>query len=298
MTHGWAVAPDYYNSYFCVTHVDEAQQAVRVRPRGQDRLSLQRVPDLAQLHGLRWYASAYTAKEHDNLIGFVTKLDQPLPQVERLEGISRYGTLMRIHKQSFSDFMMNDKVRVTKMNVVGITFARFRVLSAVKRDIYYLADVEILNDEPSKDFEHSKRKLVEKLKQEMKLYLDCTLHQPDAIAKKQRLDLERSLNKIVFGTISQLDLPLADKLAFLQLNDHETRITVLTSHLSAKTENLKGISELEEKVRKDLQPPSRPQTTSFGHGGAGGKKTNEIDRIRQQMDEKNIPEYVREEMEK
>lgn len=36
---------------------------------------------------------------------------------------------------------MNDKVRVTKMNVVGITFARFRVISAVKRDIHYLANV-------------------------------------------------------------------------------------------------------------------------------------------------------------
>ena len=57
-----------------------------------------------------------------------------------------------------SDFMMNDKVRVTKMNVIGITFARFKVLSLVKRDIYYIANVEIINDDLPKDFDQTPSK--------------------------------------------------------------------------------------------------------------------------------------------
>ena len=65
---------------------------------------------------------------------------------------------MKIQKQSMSDFMMNDKVRVTKMNVIGITFARFKVLSLVKRDIYYIANVEIINDDLPKDFDQTPSK--------------------------------------------------------------------------------------------------------------------------------------------
>lgn len=61
--------------------------------------------------------------------------------IERIEGISRYGTLMKIHKQSLSEYLLNDKIRTTKLTVIGITFARFRVLSAVKKDSYYLANI-------------------------------------------------------------------------------------------------------------------------------------------------------------
>jgi len=151
---------------------------------------------------------------------------------------------MKIQKQSMSDFMMNDKVRVTKMNVIGITFARFKVLSLVKRDIYYIANVEILNDDLPKDFETtpSKKKIFDKLKQELKSYFDCTQQQSEAMSRKQRLDLEKSINKVVYSTISQIDLPISDKLAFLQINDPEVRIITLTGYLTTKTENLKGIS--------------------------------------------------------
>lgn len=117
------------------------------------------------------------------------------------------------------------------------------------------------------------------------------------MVKKQRLDLEKSVNKVIFSTISQLELPVVDKLVFLQTNDPETRINILISYLSNKTENLKGISELEDKVRKDLMPPTKSQSVNSSQGSiGGGKKTNEIDRIRQKIEEKDLPQHVRDEM--
>ena len=112
------------------------------------------------------------------------------------------------------------------------------------------------------------------MKKELKSYYDCTQQQPEAMVSKQRLDLEKSINKVVFTTISMMDLPAADKLAFLQINDPETRISTLSSHLSHKTEGLKGISELEEKVRKDLMPPSRPQSMGSSQAAIPSRKTS------------------------
>jgi hypothetical protein len=62
---------------------------------------------------------------------------------------------MKIHKQSVSDYLINDKIRMSKLNVVGITFARFRLQSVTKKDGYYLANIEIINDDISKDIELS-----------------------------------------------------------------------------------------------------------------------------------------------
>jgi hypothetical protein len=77
------------------------------------------------------------------LIGFVTKLENPATGIDRINdlGISRFGTLMKIHKESFSDYMVNDKIRMSRITVVGITFARFKILTAVKKDGHFLANV-------------------------------------------------------------------------------------------------------------------------------------------------------------
>jgi hypothetical protein len=56
--------------------------------------------------------------------------------------------------------------------------------------------------------------------------------------------LEKSINKVIYSAISQLELPLAEKLAFLQINDPEAKIAALIGHLANKTESLKGINEL------------------------------------------------------
>lgn len=84
---------------------------------------------------------------------------------------------------------MKDKIKVNKLIFTGLTFVRFKVLSMVRKDVGYLATIEVLNDEITKDIELSlsKKKLFEKLKTELKTFYDCTLKQTDADMKKIKL---------------------------------------------------------------------------------------------------------------
>jgi len=52
--------------------------------------------------------------------------------VERLEGISRYGVLLKIHKSEISGYKISDNSKVYKYNFFGLTFARFRIISMKK----------------------------------------------------------------------------------------------------------------------------------------------------------------------
>jgi hypothetical protein len=70
----------------------------------------------------------------------VTKVEQPLPHVERLGDLCRYGTIMK-----------SDKIRVSKLNLIGVTFARFKLQSVTKKEGFYLANIEIINDDIPKD---------------------------------------------------------------------------------------------------------------------------------------------------
>jgi ATP-dependent Lon protease len=73
---------------------------------------------------------------------------------------------------------------------------------------------------------------------------------------------------------------------------------MMLGFLSSKTENLKGINEMEEKVRKDLMNAPAPQKEGLPRMGGGQRKLDEMDKIRKRMEEKNLPVHVREEMEK
>lgn len=38
------------------------------------------------------------AKDYDNLIGFITKVDSSNSAIEKIDGFGKYGTLMKIYK--------------------------------------------------------------------------------------------------------------------------------------------------------------------------------------------------------
>lgn len=48
---------------------------------------------------------------------------------------------MKIYKESASDFIVKDKIKVTKLVFTGLTFVRFKVISMVKNDVGYLATI-------------------------------------------------------------------------------------------------------------------------------------------------------------
>lgn len=53
---------------------------------------------------------------------------------------------MKIYRETVSDFVIKDKIKVNKMILMGLTFVRFKVISMTKKDVGYLATIEILND--------------------------------------------------------------------------------------------------------------------------------------------------------
>lgn len=126
--------------------------------------------------------------------------------IEKIESFSRYGTLMKIYKESTSDYIVKDKIKVNKLVFTGLTFVRFKVISMAKRDVGYVATIEILTDEITKDVELAliKKKLIDRLKTELKTFYECTQKQVDADIKKFKLESETRINKLVFTTIGDL----------------------------------------------------------------------------------------------
>lgn len=76
------------------------------------------------------------AEMYDNLIGFVTRLDEAemkgKTDVERIEGVSRFGVLLKINKSEISGYKVGESSKIYKFNFFGLTFARFRVLNLKK----------------------------------------------------------------------------------------------------------------------------------------------------------------------
>ena len=80
---------------------------------------------------------------------------------------------------------------------------------------------------------------------------------------KDRLDLETSINKIIFKAASQIDIPLVDKLRFLQLHKYDARFQFLINCLTYKTEGMKGVVGIEEKVRQEMNKSTKKKLQSF-----------------------------------
>lgn len=55
---------------------------------------------------------------------------------------------------------------------------------------------------------------------------------------------------MIFKAIEAIELPIINKLKFLQLQRHDARLEFLISALSQKTDNLKNLIDIEDKVRQ------------------------------------------------
>lgn len=58
----------------------------------------------------------------------------------------------------------------------------------------------------------------------MKIYYECKLKHHEAEAKKQLVDQEKSINKLIFRCCSELDLGVGEKLKLLQQNRQDFKI--------------------------------------------------------------------------
>lgn len=97
---------------------------------------------------------------------------------------------------------------------MGVTFARFKVLSLQPRESGYLAEIEILDDNISKGVETElmKSSLYEQLKNELMTYYEASLNKIQADESVQKLEKETSLNKLIYTSVSVLDLSIDQSL--------------------------------------------------------------------------------------
>jgi hypothetical protein len=66
----------------------------------------------------------------------------------------------------------------------------------------------------------------------------------DTDSSKDRLDGEVSLNKIIYKTISDLEISSIEKVKFLQMNQLDSKIEILIGFLVDKTEKSKDMAVL------------------------------------------------------
>lgn len=73
---------------------------------------------------------------------------------------------------------------------------------------------------------------------------------------------------MIYKCGDELDLPVVEKLKILQMHKHDIKIETLLYHLKNKTENIKSIVEIEEKVRQDMSKSNKKANSpSLGKGG-------------------------------
>ena len=54
------------------------------------------------------YFKIFLAETYDNLIGFVTKIDEN-KGIEKIDGYARYGSLLKIHKSEVSGYRVSER---------------------------------------------------------------------------------------------------------------------------------------------------------------------------------------------
>lgn len=113
------------------------------------------------------------------------------------------------------------------------------------------------------------------------------------------MEQEKSVNKIIYKSCSELDIPVVDKLRLLQMARQDLKIETLLAYLSQRTERNKSVVDLEEKVRQDMiksQATKRPIMSR--PSGFGGGKAGDMEEIEEKLRNKKLPDHVREEIEK
>lgn len=71
---------------------------------------------------------------------------------------------------------------------------------------------------------------------------------------------------------------------------------MLINYLTNKTEGLKGIKEIEDKVRQDVYKNTVTRATSSS--SKGDKRLSDVEKLRKKLQEKDLPEHVKDEVEK
>ena len=205
--------------------------------------------------------------------------------------------MLRIQRLDPLKATPSEKGQEPYVNYIGLNFARFKIITLARQDGVLMASIEISSDEIPRKIEESmeKKDLIATLKRELKLYYECVLKGAEVEARTERLDSETSIHKMVYQTATGLDLPVAQKLSFLQMDSVEEKIELLVRLLRGKTEKSKGMVSIEGRVKEAMGIGQKSAGSSFRNTlGLTDAKNGVEARIKG----KKLPEQVRSVIEK
>jgi ATP-dependent Lon protease len=101
------------------------------------------------------------------------------------------------------------------------------------------------------------------------------------------------LNKLIFKTIDEIEISYVEKLKFLQLNKHEQRLDALIAYLTDKTENMKSVIGIEDKIRQELQKSQSKRRLPIIAETGFGRDVNTKKELSDRITSKKLPANVR-----
>lgn len=211
--------------------------------------------------------------------------------VDTIDGVSRFGTLLRIQRLDSLKAAPAEGGKDPQVSYIGLNFARFRITAVGRQEGVLTARIEVCGEEMGEGVEESMRKkeTVDVLRRELKLYYECVLRASDAELRKERLDLETSVHKMVFQAASELELPVPQKLSFLQIDSVEERAELLIWLLRGRTESSREMVGIEGRVKEAMGLAKKPASVFPNALGLPGAKGG----LEARLKGKRLPELVK-----
>ncbi|KAL4477366.1 hypothetical protein ABPG72_002360 [Tetrahymena utriculariae] len=249
----------------------------------------------------------YDAKKFNSMIGVLPNLDPTLckeKNIETIENFAKYGTILKITSEdrTFYTFTAGYQKNHREVRYYGaFAFGRFKVIDFDKTSPYYIANVELISDEIPPEIEKAVKadNTISNFRNLAKTYVEIVC-KPEAVPpKKQLIENEQSINKLVFSVANYLDVQPEVKQAILQVNEIKERIKEICKILQSKNDELKLANELEKKVKKEMSNESqsrqlilRQQPPQHEIGGLNVSPEDEMSQLEIQIKQKQLPENV------
>lgn len=147
------------------------------------------------------------------MIGILPNLDPALAKeqkIETIENFARFGTILKITSEDRTFYTFTAGYQKSNREVryySAFAFGRFKVVNFEKTSPYYLATIELISDEIPSEIENLVKadQTIVTLRSVAKTYVDIVFNPENAAPKKQLIENEGIINKLVFSIASYLD---------------------------------------------------------------------------------------------
>jgi len=213
--------------------------------------------------------------------------DDHLPQPGP-DSIFRIGTVTGI------DRLYRFPGNIVRLHLRGL--ARFRIVEFIDSDRpYLLARIERLNTEfPSRGPEMDAWRNTVEL--QMKQVLELS---PGVADDSQLMDLARDPERLGFVAAGRIDASVEDRQAILEENDIVRRLRLLSGIMAQEIKVLRLRNKIQGQVRAEIEKDQKEyilkeQMKAIQKELGGEGENPEVDELRERLEEKELPDPVRE----